>query len=305
MRTVMCLIASLSLVVSCQAQGQLTDLKSLIGRKAVAQRMPFYQPGTFQTIPNTYAGQTVTIIDAKPSAMFASIPKLTARQMASLPPQSRENIENVRNAAVLVVQFADGTKADTGSMPVMASTLPSYLEVIADPQGSSGPVVVAPVAAPAMNPSSGSAIALTKQECPVVVTKASSTNGGFGHAFADSLTKSEFERAVEKANNGGNDPHYLDVRMHNGSDKPIRAIEAFAVYSNSMGDEGERTSLLTQNNKGIKPGGEYKCYAVDTSVRSANGIGDVRVFVARIRFEDDTFWQDDGSQSCSLTARIK
>jgi hypothetical protein len=93
--------------------------------------------------------------------------------------------------------------------------------------------------------------------------------------------------------------------MRNGSDKPIRAIEAFAVYANSMGDEGERTSVLTQNNKAIKPGEEYRCYAVDTSVRSANGIGDVRVFITRVRFEDNTFWQDNGSQSCSLTTMIK
>src|SRR5271166_1525816 len=148
--------------------------------------MPFYQPGTYQAIPNTYAGQTVTIIDVKPSAMYASIPRLTARQMASLPPQSRENIENVRNASTLVVQFADGTKADTGAMPVMPSNLPSYLEVIGDPVGSS-PAVVTSRASPVANPSASPPVALAKQECPVVVTKATSTSGGFGHALADSL----------------------------------------------------------------------------------------------------------------------
>lgn len=35
------------------------------------------------------------------------------------------------------MQFADGTKADTGAMPVMPSMLPSYLEVIPDPAASS------------------------------------------------------------------------------------------------------------------------------------------------------------------------
>ena len=122
---------------SCSAQTQVTEMKSLVGRKAVAQRMPFYQPGTHQQIPNTYAGQTVTIIDVKPSAMFAAMPKLTEKQMASLPAASRANIENVRNAATIVVQFADGTKADTGAMPVMPSMLPSYLEVIPDLAASS------------------------------------------------------------------------------------------------------------------------------------------------------------------------
>jgi hypothetical protein len=271
-------------------------MKTLVGKKAVVQRMPFYQPGTYQPIPNTYAGQTVTIIDVKPSAMYATMPKLTARQMASLPPQSRENIENVRNASTLVVQFADGTKADTGALPVMPSTLPSYLEVIEDQTATVVPVI---------NSSPIPAVPLPKQECPVVVTKATSTDGGFGHGLADAMTKSEFERAVEKANNGGHDPHYLDVRMRNGSDKPVRAIEAFAVYANAMGDEGERTSLLTQNDKAIKPGGEYKCYSVDTSARSSNGKGDVTVYVSRVRYEDNTFWQDNGSHSCSLTTRVR
>ncbi len=137
MNRVIQLLVLFVVATSCAAQTQVTEMKSLVGRKAVAQRMPFYQPGTYQQIPNTYAGQTVTIIDVKPSAMFAAMPKLTERQMASLPAASRANIENVRNAATIVVQFADGTKADTGAMPVMPSMLPSYLEVIPDLAASS------------------------------------------------------------------------------------------------------------------------------------------------------------------------
>ena len=57
--------------------GQVQDMKPLIGKKAVAQRMPFYVPGTYQAISNAYAGQTVTIIDVKPSALYASMPRLT------------------------------------------------------------------------------------------------------------------------------------------------------------------------------------------------------------------------------------
>jgi hypothetical protein len=119
-------------IAPCPARTQVTDMKSLVGRKAIALRMPFYQPGTYQPIPNTYAGQTVTIIGVAPSTMYAAMPKLTTKQMASLPPQSRENIENVQNASTLIVQFADGTKADTGALPVMPSTLPSYLELVPD-----------------------------------------------------------------------------------------------------------------------------------------------------------------------------
>ncbi len=293
-----------TIAFSCRAQTQAMDMKTLIGKKAIVQRMPLYQPGTYQAIPQTYAGQTVTIIDVKPSAMYASLPKLTASQMATLPTLSRENIENVRGASTLVVQFSDGAKADTGAMPVLPSTLPNYLQVIVDP-ATPWQAVATSLDVSGMIPNEDSAAVSHKQECPVVVIKATSTDGGLSHALIDSLTKSEYERAVEKASNGGNDPHYLDVRMRNRSDKPIRAIEAFAAYANVMGDEGDKTRVLTQNSKPIMPGGEYKCYAVDTSIRSSNGAGDVKVYITRVRYEDNTFWQDNGSQSCSLTTRIK
>jgi hypothetical protein len=273
-------------------------MKSLVGRKAIAQRMPFYQPGTFQAIPNTYAGQPVTIIDVKPSSMYAGIPTLTARQLASLPPQSRQAIDNVKSASTIVVQFADGTKADTGSLPVMASTLPNYLELLPDEN--------APAVASANSPAQSTQTALAaNSDCPVVVTKATSTSGGFGHALAEAMLKSEFQRNVEKINNGFNDPHYLDIRMKNASAKPVRALEAFVVYANAMGDEGTANAIVSQNNKIIKPGGEYVGYSYDTAVRSSNGLGDVTVYVSRVRFDDNSYWQDNGSHSCALSSRIK
>jgi len=119
--------------VACCAQTQAPNMKTLVGKQAVVQRMPFYQSGTYQLIPNTYAGQTATIVEVKPSAMFAAI-SLTPVQMASLPQQSKDSIENLRSACTVVIQFADGTKADTGAIPVMPSTLPSYLQVLDDHQ---------------------------------------------------------------------------------------------------------------------------------------------------------------------------
>jgi hypothetical protein len=128
--------ANISATALAQAQTLTTDMKTLVGHNAVVQRMPFYQPGTFRQIPNTYAGQTVTIIEVKPSTMFAMMPTLTASQLASLPPQSQQAIENTKTASTIVVQFQDGTKADTGAMPVMASTLPTYLELLPDKKPS-------------------------------------------------------------------------------------------------------------------------------------------------------------------------
>jgi hypothetical protein len=97
--------------MTCFAQQAVTDLKSLIGKKAIAQRVPFYEPGTYKMIPNTYAGQEVTIIAFKP----ISIPRtLTAQQLDRLGAQAKAMIQDAQNSGTVVVQFADGTKADTG-----------------------------------------------------------------------------------------------------------------------------------------------------------------------------------------------
>jgi hypothetical protein len=108
---------------------QSLDLKSLIGKKAIAQRMPWYEPGTYKAIPNGYAGQEVTIIGFKPMAMpkIALNPELLAR----LSPQQRAAIQDSQNMLTLIVQFGDGTKADTGI--IVGSLLANYLELVGPP----------------------------------------------------------------------------------------------------------------------------------------------------------------------------
>jgi len=103
-------------------QQPVSDLNSLIGRKAIAQRMPFYVPGTYTAIPNTYAGQELTIVAFKPTAM----PKLP-RSALQLTPGQKATIEDAERAGTLVVQFEDGTIADTGL--VTPSLLTTYLEL--------------------------------------------------------------------------------------------------------------------------------------------------------------------------------
>jgi hypothetical protein len=100
----------------------------------------------------------------------------------------------------------------------MPSMLGTYLEVTEDKQTS-----VAASSTVAQTPRT-----VPPQTCLVAVTKATSTDGGFGHGLVDAMTRSEFERAVDRASNGGHDPHYLDIRIRNNSYKPIRAVEAFA-----------------------------------------------------------------------------
>jgi len=143
------------------------------------------------------------------------------------------------------------------------------------------------------------------QECPVIVTKVTSGDGGFGHALAEGLTTSEFQRQLDTTTHGGHDKHYLDMRMRNNSSKSIAAIESVVVYANKMGDETTRDTLISQNTKPIKPGDEHKSYSMDRTERTQNGAGQVTLYISRVRFEDNTFWQDNGSHSCSLSNKAK
>jgi hypothetical protein len=279
----------LTCIAACGQAQTTTDMKMLIGREAVVQRIPFYQPGTYQMIPNTYAGQTVTIIDVKPSAMFASIPRLTAGQMASLPPQSRENIENVRNAAILVVQFADGTKADTGPMPVMPSNLSSYLEVIGHPAASSL-AVVASVAATATNPSAslGQAQTATKQDCPLKLTKIK--YAGFGTGLAAAMLGMTNQYVPTEA---------YEIHVTNQSDKETRVIEIITQFFNPMGDVAYTSDGDLVQTK-LKPGKSTITLGTTPLGILTSNAPSMRAWVTRIKFKDGSFWTDDGSQSCAI-----
>ena len=274
-----------------QEQQPVQDLGILLGKQVIVQRIPLCQPGTFTPVL-TYAGKAATVVSLKPKKM-----QPLSRNVLNRLPQGemRELLEG--KGATILVKFEDGTQLDSCAA-ITPSRLADYFEVVA------GQTLEGAPANPVTNPVT-SAVSLPPQECPVSVVKATSTDGGFRHALAESLTKSQFERDLEKARNGGHDAHYLDTRMRNASPKPIKAIEAFVVYSDKMGDQGARQTILSQNDKSVPPRGEYRGYSVDTAERWRNGKGEVTVYVNRVRFEDDTFWQDNGSHSCALTSRIK
>jgi hypothetical protein len=275
-------------------QPKLESLEALVGKIVIAQRIPFCTPGTFTTV-FSYAAKQAVVVSLKPSNI--NIPVLSPSVKRRLPPETVAMMDEQRKAMVILVRFEDGLTLDTCG-PVAPSKLSTYFEILPGQMPDNQP----PAATAAMTPS---VTAFPAQQCPVSVTKATSTNGGFRHALADSMTKSPYERAAEKASNGGHDPHYLDVRMRNDSTQAVKAIEAFAVYTDKMGDPGARQSILSQNEKDIPAKGEYKGYAVDTAERWRNGIGEVTVYVTRVRFHDNSFWQDNGGHSCSLTTNIK
>jgi hypothetical protein len=308
-------LVSLFLVtrVAVGQEPPIRDLNALSGKQVIVQRTVLCQPGTF-TYSLAYAGKQATVVSLKPS----NIRKLPPSTLNRLPPAARALMEDQQRAATILVRFEDGTELDScapigpsrladdfelapGQTLEVASSLPSD----PTPAPASAPATSPSLQSAATTPATTVAPSFSRQDCPVTVVKAISSNGGFGHAFADALTKSRFEQAVEKASNGGRDPHYLDVRMRNVTQKSIRAIEASVVYANLMGDQGAENTLLLQNDNPIRAGKEFRGYSVDTAERWANGKGDVTVYVNRVRFEDNTFWKDNGSRSCALTSAIK
>ncbi len=104
---------------------QIFDLRALVGKTAIAQRMPLFEPGTYNRLPEKYAGQTVTIVDFKPLAM-PKIP-MNNQVLARLSAEQRASIKDAKGAGALILRFPDGTKADTGV--ILPSTLPNYLEL--------------------------------------------------------------------------------------------------------------------------------------------------------------------------------
>jgi hypothetical protein len=119
------------------------------------------------------------------------------------------------------------------------------------------------------------------------------------------LTTSELQRQLDETLHEGEAKHFLDMRLRNSSPKPIAAVESVAVYSDRMGDESTRITLLSQNTKPIRPGKEISGSYMDRNERTLNGQGQVSLYVQRVRFQDQTMWQDNGSHSCSLSSEVK
>jgi hypothetical protein len=271
--------ALLLVAVAALAQGQTPapDLKSLIGRSAVVQRMPFYEIGTYRIIPNTYAGQTVTIIAAKPSALFGTA--------------------NVK-AFTFVVQFPDGTKADTGPLPVVESALSSWLELL--PQTSlavptsavtasavTAPPIIVPSAVPTQT------VAIPKQDCPLKLTKIKYAGLGTGLAAAMLGMTSKYLP---------NSAYELHVTSQ--SDKETRVIETTTRFFNLMGDVvyPESSSLVQVDLKAGKS--KVTLGTTPLGIVTSNAPS-MRAWLTRVKFKDGSFWTDDGSQSCAVESNTK
>jgi hypothetical protein len=289
------------------------NLNLLVGKKVVIGRMPLCVPKTYNT-NLTYSGKTATVVSFKPG----NTPKISPSAMNRMAPNMREQLLDLQKGGILLFRFEDGSQLDTCAT-MGQKTLSENLELApgetiaaaaAQPASAASPSSqgVTTASAPGLSTTSLTSAATTPttpQECPVVVTKVTSGDGGFGHALAEGLTTSEFQRQLDQTAHGGHSKHYLDMRMRNNSSKPIAAIESVVVYTDKMGDETTRDTLVSQNTKPIKPGEEHKSYSMDRSERVQNGTGNVTLYISRVRFEDNTFWQDNGTHSCSLSNKVK
>jgi hypothetical protein len=266
------------------------DLNLLTGKKVIVGRIPLCVPNTY-SVNMTYGGKLGTVVSFAPNAM----PARNAANLNRFPPNMRKTMDDARHGGRLTFRFEDGTVLDTCGDLMLSQLAPNMQlapgETIVLPATSSGTLAAAGPAAP-------------PQQCPLTVISLSS-GLSFGHALVDALTTSELQRQIDTAQNGGAGKNYLDVRLRNDSQKAIKAFEYAAVYRNTMGDEMASGTYVSQNTQPIKPGSLTKAYTMDRAERSQTGNGDVKVYISRIRFDDDTMWEDNGSHSCFKTVASK
>jgi hypothetical protein len=266
------------------------DLNLLTGKKVIVGRIPLCVPNTY-AVNMTYSGKLATVVSYVPNALLAR----NAANLNRFPPNMRVGMDDARRGGRLTFRFEDGTVLDTCGDLVLSQLAPNMQlapgETIALPATPSGTLAAGGPAGP-------------PQQCPLTVM-ALSSGLSFGHALVDALTTSELERQIDSAQNGGAGKNYLDVRLRNDGQKAVKAFEYAAVYRNNMGDEMTSGTYVSQNTQPIKPGALTRAYTMDRAQRSQTGTGDVKVYITRIRFDDDTMWKDNGSHSCFKTVASK
>ena len=110
---------------------------------------------------------------------------------------------------------------------------------------------------------------------------------------------------MDETMHAGQGKHYLDIKVQNAGIKPVAAFEYTTVYADKMGDLSNSATYISQNTHAIKPGATFGSSAMDRDHSAQNGMGQVTVYVSRVRFDDGTYWRDDGSRSCSRVANLR
>jgi hypothetical protein len=303
------------------------DLQLLVGKHIVLGRLPVCTPSTY-TANLAYAGKPAKVLSFEANKALRG----SAGNLSRMPPNLRPMIADAKKGGILKLQFQDGKIFDTcgdlllsqlsagltlaagETVPLPASTPAESLTLAAGetiPLLASTPAKSLTLAAgetiplPASTPAKSlSSVPAPVQTCPMVITGASS-GVSLGHSLIDALTTSEFQTQLDEAAHGGKSKHYLDIRASNSSQKAVQAFEFVALYQDKMGDETTSSTYVSQNTRAIKPGDTYKASAMDRDELAQNGAGKITLSISRVRFGDDTVWQDNGSHSCSLATVTK
>ncbi len=112
-----------------QATGQkqpsaIQDPVQLVGKRINVQRLPLCKPGTY-TADLAHAGKDAIVLSAKPAEAPAVPPSVLDR----LTPYARDIILDQQKAALLLLQFEDGTKLDSCAA-IGPRRLGDYIEVL-------------------------------------------------------------------------------------------------------------------------------------------------------------------------------
>jgi hypothetical protein len=99
------------------------DAAQLLGKKIIVNRLPLCEPGTYK--PDLmHAGMQATVVSAKPS----KIPVLSKSVLDKLSPDMRDLMVDQQRAALLLLQFEDGTSRDTCAA-IGPKKLAEYIEL--------------------------------------------------------------------------------------------------------------------------------------------------------------------------------
>jgi hypothetical protein len=275
------------------------DLSLLVGKRLVVGRLPLCTPKTY-IVNLTYAGKTAKVVSfARNSSLDAVKPNL--RRM---PPSAQATMNDLMNGGLILFEFEDGTRLDNCG-PIGFSTIAAQIELApgesiaasSEVKSSSVSTLEQTETLPLVSPGGA-------QTCPLIVTGLSS-GISFAHVLVEALTTSEFQRQVDETIHSGQSKHYLDVRVHNNSQKVISAFEFGTLYLNKMGDETTIETYIPNNPKFIDPEGDSSTSAMDRDMIAQTGPGQVKAFITRVKFQDGSIWHDNGTRSCSKIASIK
>lgn len=272
------------------------DLNLLVGKRVVVGRLALCTPKTY-AVNLSYSGKEAKIVSFSRNQSLDGI----RRSISSLPIETQSLMQDMMKGGLILFEFDDGSQLDSCAS-LGWKALSTQLDL--SPGESISTLTsgqAAPPELPPLPPASVPGIAPTI--CPISIVSIKS-GVGLAHMLADSLTTSTFQRQLDEASHNGQSKHYLDVRVVNRGGKPISAFEFGSVYMNKMGDPASSSMNVSQNARPIGPGEEATSWTMDRDNLQSSGAGEVKVFISRVRFNDGTSWQDDGTHPCSRSTKI-